>query len=275
MANSIEYDGKTICKAVWLEGLDIQPKGLIEESASLRARCGILGLAKAEVEGSSPSFRSWLRRLVVTSEVRCFLCLSGNKDFCEERGLIYSMAGLRTLTIQLIELTSGYSDSIGSSDLLTDILKKHGAEGKEELGQAQFAQLLQLVLQDLADVLAEKHVVFIYDLKITNGSKLRKILDNEKLLNAMIEKMMESNHSDPDGRWKIENILGFLEKKGPELGLPSREGNEPATLLYDQVFTDVKKGKNDVELGRENFAAVVKDILEKFSAQLEANPIFS
>ena len=27
-------------------------------------------LAKAEVEGSSPSFRSWLRRLVVTSGVR-------------------------------------------------------------------------------------------------------------------------------------------------------------------------------------------------------------
>lgn len=26
-------------------------------------------LAKAEVEGSSPSFRSWLRRLVVTSGV--------------------------------------------------------------------------------------------------------------------------------------------------------------------------------------------------------------
>lgn len=26
-------------------------------------------LAKAEVEGSSPSFRSWLRRLVVTSRV--------------------------------------------------------------------------------------------------------------------------------------------------------------------------------------------------------------
>lgn len=70
-------------------------------------------LAKAEVEGSSPSFRSWLRRSVVTSGVRCFLCLSGNKDFCEERGSIYSMAGLRTLTIQLIELTSGYSDSIG------------------------------------------------------------------------------------------------------------------------------------------------------------------
>jgi hypothetical protein len=60
---------------------------LIEESASLRARRGILGLAKAEVEGSSPSFRSWLRRSVVTSGVRCFLCLSGNKDFCEERGI--------------------------------------------------------------------------------------------------------------------------------------------------------------------------------------------
>lgn len=58
---------------------------------------------------------------------------------------------------------------------MNDILKKHGAEGEEELGQAQFAELLQPILQDLADALAEKHVVVIQNVKIINGSKLRKV----------------------------------------------------------------------------------------------------
>ncbi|KAF8401775.1 hypothetical protein HHK36_012721 [Tetracentron sinense] len=52
--------------------------------------------------------------------------------------------------------------------LLNDILKKHGAEGEEVLGQAQFAQLLQPVLQELADALAGKHVVVTQNIKIIN-----------------------------------------------------------------------------------------------------------
>lgn len=59
--------------------------------------------------------------------------------------------------------------------LLSDILKRHGAEGEDELGQAQFAHLLQPVLQELADVLAEKPVVVLQKIKINNGSKLRKV----------------------------------------------------------------------------------------------------
>lgn len=58
---------------------------------------------------------------------------------------------------------------------LNDILKKHNAEGDEELGQAQFAQLLQPVIQDIADALAVKHVTVVQNLKIVNGSKIRKV----------------------------------------------------------------------------------------------------
>ena len=43
------------------------------------------------------------------------------------------------------------------------------------LGQAQFAELLQPVLQELAEALAEKHVLVIHDIKCCNGSKLRKV----------------------------------------------------------------------------------------------------
>lgn len=60
--------------------------------------------------------------------------------------------------------------------LLNDILKKHGADGKEELGQGQFAQLLQQILQELSEVLAEKNFVVIQNIKIINGSKLRKVV---------------------------------------------------------------------------------------------------
>lgn len=61
------------------------------------------------------------------------------------------------------------------SDLFSNILRKHGAEGEQQLGQAQFAQLLQLILQDLADGLAEKPVVVIQNLKVVNGSKIKKV----------------------------------------------------------------------------------------------------
>lgn len=60
--------------------------------------------------------------------------------------------------------------------MLHDILKKHGAEGEEELGQAQFAQVLQPILQELAESLAEKHVIIIQNIKIINGSKLKKVI---------------------------------------------------------------------------------------------------
>ncbi|GAY69277.1 hypothetical protein CUMW_270650 [Citrus unshiu] len=56
---------------------------------------------------------------------------------------------------------------------LNDILKKHGAEGEEELGQAQFTELLRQVLQDIVDALADKHIIIIPNIKIIDGSKLR------------------------------------------------------------------------------------------------------
>lgn len=55
-------------------------------------------------------------------------------------------------------------------------MRKHGAEGEEELGQAQFAQLLQPVLQELAEVLAEKPIAVIQNIKVINGSKLKKVV---------------------------------------------------------------------------------------------------
>ncbi|KAL3591375.1 hypothetical protein D5086_010015 [Populus alba] len=59
--------------------------------------------------------------------------------------------------------------------LLNDILKKHGVEEEGELGQSQFAELLQPIIQELADALAKKHVAVIHKIKIVNGSEIRKL----------------------------------------------------------------------------------------------------
>ena len=47
--------------------------------------------------------------------------------------------------------------------------------GDEELGQSQFAEVLQPIMQELADTLAEKPVVVTQSIKVVNGSKLRKV----------------------------------------------------------------------------------------------------
>ncbi|KAK9919559.1 hypothetical protein M0R45_028148 [Rubus argutus] len=151
---------------------------------------------------------------------------------------------------------------------LSDILTKHEAHG-EELGQAQFAELLQPVLHELAEALGKKHVVFIQNIKIVNGSKLRKLLADDKQLNNVVEKILQGKK---DGLGSAEVIRSFLEKNGLELGLPPSEGNEPVALLYDLVFADFEEGAP--EEGEDSFGNLVKKILEKLADQLETSPVF-
>ncbi|KAA8537018.1 hypothetical protein F0562_029496 [Nyssa sinensis] len=158
--------------------------------------------------------------------------------------------------------------------LLNEILKKHGAEGEEELGQAQFAQLLQPVLQELVDALAEKHVVVIQNIKVINGSKLRKLLASEKQLNDVIEKILQEKHNEKDGEKSTEIIRSYLEINGKELGLPPSKADESVALLYNAVFADVVNGKSATGLENDDLGVLLKEILEKFAEQLEANPVF-
>ncbi|XVF06309.1 hypothetical protein REPUB_Repub06bG0036300 [Reevesia pubescens] len=157
--------------------------------------------------------------------------------------------------------------------VLNDILKKHGAEGEEELGQAQFAELLQLILQETADALTEKHVVIIQNVKVVNGSKLRKLLADEKQFNNVIQRVLQEKKSGKDELGKTELIRSFLEEHGKELGLPPAESNEAVILLYDAVFSEVE-GEESAAQVEDEFREYVKDILEKFAEQLEANPIY-
>lgn len=66
--------------------------------------------------------------------------------------------------------------------ILDDIIKKHDADGDEELGQAQFAALLQPVLQDIANALHEKPITIIQNVEIFTTSRLRKVRGHSHLL---------------------------------------------------------------------------------------------
>ncbi|KAJ7978104.1 putative Calcium-binding EF hand protein [Quillaja saponaria] len=153
-----------------------------------------------------------------------------------------------------------------------NIVRKHGAEGEEELGQAQFAQLLQAVVQQLAEALARKHVVFIQNIKIINGSKLRKLLADEKELNSIEEKILQENQGADDSLLSLNIIRSFLERNAKELSLPLQEANEAVVLLYDDIFSAIKV-KDDVKLENE-VGKLTKEILEKFAEQLEYNPVY-
>ncbi|XP_058738650.1 uncharacterized protein LOC131610663 [Vicia villosa] len=157
---------------------------------------------------------------------------------------------------------------------LNDLLSKHGADGEEELGQAQFAQLLQFVLQDLEVELSKKNFVFIQNIQIINGSKIRQLLANEKELNSFVEKALQEKLNAKDGLGSTEIIRSFLEKNTKELGLPLSAGGDAADLFYEYVFADVAKEKGAVELEKEEPAKLLKDILEKMAEQLELNPVY-
>ncbi|KAK8651112.1 hypothetical protein V6N13_140726 [Hibiscus sabdariffa] len=158
--------------------------------------------------------------------------------------------------------------------LLIDILKKHGAEGDEELGQAQFAELLQPILQETADALSKKHVVVvIHNVKVVNGSELRKVLADEKQFNDVTERVLLETESKKDGLHKTKLIRSFLEKHGKDFGLPPSESNDAVLLLYDAVFSEIENEKSVAQTDNE-FRELLKNILEKFAEQLEASPVF-
>ncbi|KAL6989490.1 hypothetical protein U1Q18_015240 [Sarracenia purpurea var. burkii] len=159
--------------------------------------------------------------------------------------------------------------------LVNDILHKHGADGDGELGQAQFAQILQPVLQELADALAEKHVVVIQNIKVINGSKLRKLLASEENLNVLVEKILLLEKTSENAAQRSTDIIRFfLEENEKELGLPSSKADESVVLLYDAVFTDVGNTKIAAGSVKDVFRSLLKEILEKFVELLEVNPVF-
>ena len=99
------------------------------------------------------------------------------------------------------------------------------------------------------------------------------VLANEKLLNDVVDKLIQEKNGQADAKTTKELIRSFLQKNGKDLGLPPLRADEMVVLLYDAVFADVEETKNTPG-SEENFMVVLKEILVRFAEQLEANPVF-
>ncbi|CAA7025989.1 unnamed protein product [Microthlaspi erraticum] len=162
--------------------------------------------------------------------------------------------------------------------ILDDIIKKHDADGDEELGQAQFAELLQPVLQEIANVLHQKPITIIQNVEIFTTSRLRKVLADEKTLKCLVEKMVVEESKEKDKQGQADLIKSLIIKNGEELGLPPLSSeNESVALIYDNVFAQLhnkEKGTGDASTG-DGFMDALKDVLKKFEELLETTPVYS
>lgn len=100
------------------------------------------------------------------------------------------------------------------------------------------------------------------------------LLANEKLLNNTIDKILQECHEGNDEPSK-QLIRRYLEKNGGELGLPPKAADDDVVLLYDSIFADVEpKKQSALELEKDDFKLLMKEILGKFAEQLETKPVF-
>ncbi|GAB4835998.1 hypothetical protein Ancab_000916 [Ancistrocladus abbreviatus] len=165
--------------------------------------------------------------------------------------------------------------SFSDFPMLNDIIRMHGAEGDEKMGEAQFAELLRRVLIDLAFALEANHPIVKLNIKMLNGSKVRKLLADENQLNDVIEKIYQETQEDKD-KSCTDVIRFYLEKNGEELALPSpvSDSGPKVRLLYDHVFEEMGDRKKAMQLEKKEFGELVKATIKKFSERLEVTPIW-
>ncbi|KAL2609130.1 hypothetical protein R1flu_027703 [Riccia fluitans] len=159
-----------------------------------------------------------------------------------------------------------------ADELITKILQKY-ANGSDELGQVQFAELLQAVLQDLADSLSSQPIIIVSDLRVLNGSKIRKMLDNEKALAEVADNLFVGLDVDNDGKLSKNEIRPLFETQGSKWGLPSPEESEAVSELYNDLFKEIDTDKSG-QVDKSEFQVLTKALFEGFAEQLRLEPIF-
>ncbi|CAM6085202.1 unnamed protein product [Calypogeia fissa] len=162
--------------------------------------------------------------------------------------------------------------SQNADDLITKLLEKYAGAGSQELGQAQFAALLQTVLQDLAESLAKQPILIVRDVKVLNGSHLRKMLDDDKLLAEVADNLFEQLDENKDGKLTKTEIRPVFESQGSQWGLPSPEESEAVDKLYSDVFKEVDIDHSG-EVDKSEFQILARALFEGFAAQLQLEPI--
>lgn len=157
-----------------------------------------------------------------------------------------------------------------ADELLTKLLTKYG-QGSEELGQAQFASLLQEVLQDMADSLTQNPITVVRDARLLDGSHLFKVLADDNAFLEMTELMFSELDVNKDGKLNKSEVRTMFENQGTQWGLPP--ANEPAAeQVYDEVFKAIDTDQSG-ELDKTEFKVLAKVILENLAEELRMNPI--
>ncbi|BBN19673.1 hypothetical protein MPTK1_8g12640 [Marchantia polymorpha subsp. ruderalis] len=159
-----------------------------------------------------------------------------------------------------------------ADELITKLLQKYSADGSEELGQAQFAELLQTVLQDLADSLTNQPIIIVRDVRVLNGSKIRKMLENEKALAEVADNIFADLDANKDGKLTKNEIRPLFENQGSQWGLPSPEESEAVNELYNELFKEIDSDKSG-QVDKSEFKVLTKVLFEGFAEQLRLEPI--
>lgn len=98
------------------------------------------------------------------------------------------------------------------------------------------------------------------------------LLDNERLLDEFVEKIMQEKYECNNDKSSATKVRCYLEKHGNDLGLPPSELDE-MVVLFDEIFTEIDSPNDAAESEKDGFMVLLKEILEKFAEKLEANPI--
>lgn len=100
------------------------------------------------------------------------------------------------------------------------------------------------------------------------------LLADKNQLDDVTEKIYQKTSNCQKEQGCAEIIRSYVENNGNELGLPPLEANETVILLYDAMFSEIdnKMGAKDME--KTELGGLVKQILQKFAVELQANPVF-
>ena len=68
-----------------------------------------------------------------------------------------------------------FAATIEAETVISSILKKHLSGEEVDIGQARFAELLQAILEDLAEALTVNPIAVTLDLNVNNGFQIQKV----------------------------------------------------------------------------------------------------
>ncbi|GBG72044.1 hypothetical protein CBR_g10979 [Chara braunii] len=143
----------------------------------------------------------------------------------------------------------------------------------DELDEEAFMVLLRKVMHDLAGELSENPVMIAQNVKVLNGTALRKILRDPLQLKDITDRLFDKLDKNDDDKLSNRELRPALRRLGMDIGIPDYcQGRDDIEKLFARVFDKVDKDSNGV-IDQEEFADFVKGVLTGLAEDLEVYPI--